>query len=77
VTRRSALAKHVTRQEQAAALLAVFVRRTKPFMLVSNSQVPREVAPTERHIPRTPSGYERNATGERLQGVRGNASLLQ
>jgi len=56
-TKRVALAQHITQQEQTGALLAAFVRRTEPFRLVAYSQVQREVATIERHIPRTPSRH--------------------
>lgn len=62
-TKRVALAKHITQQEQTATLLAAFVRRTEPFTLVAYSQVQREVATIERHIPRTPSRHYHDTTG--------------
>ncbi len=54
-TKRAALAQHISQQEQMAALLAAFVRRTEPFRLIAYSQVQHEVTTIERHIPRTPS----------------------
>ena len=56
-SKRVALAQHVTQQEQTATLLAAFVRRTEPFTLVAYSQVQREMATIERHIPRTLNGH--------------------
>ena len=56
-TKRVALAQHITQQEQTGALLAAFVRRTEPFMPIAYSQVQREVATIDRHIPLTPSRH--------------------
>jgi LmbE family N-acetylglucosaminyl deacetylase len=68
-TKRVALAQHITQQEQTATLLAAFVRRTEPFTLVAYSQVQREVATIERHIPRTPSRHQHDTTRSPTPGA--------
>jgi len=55
-TKRAALAKHITQQEETPALLAAFVRRTEPFTLIDTTQLQHVASMIERRISRTPHG---------------------
>jgi LmbE family N-acetylglucosaminyl deacetylase len=54
--KRAALAKHVTQQEEMAALLAAFVRRTEPFTLIDAVQLEHVTSLVERRINRSVHG---------------------
>jgi len=56
-TKRAALAKHVTQQEEMPALLAAFVRRTEPFTLIDTAQLQHVASMIERRISATPRGH--------------------
>ena len=56
-TKRAALAKHVTQQEEMPALLAAFVRRTEPFTLIDTTQLQHATSMIERRISATPRGH--------------------
>ena len=56
-TKRAALAKHATQQEEMPVLLAAFVRHTEPFTLIDTTQLQRVTSMIERRITGTPHGH--------------------
>jgi LmbE family N-acetylglucosaminyl deacetylase len=55
-SKRAALAKHLTQQEEMPALLAAFVRHTEPFILIAPAQLQHVASMIERRIGPTPQG---------------------